>query len=700
MHLLIARKGSPEIVEVPDPVPAENEVLIQTTCSAVSPGTELAALVNPSASIGDLFHRGIRSLEKLKRSLAQRGWRDTLAKVEATLQKPTPLGYSLAGCVQRVGSAVDDFHPGDRVVAVGPSANHGSLAAVPRLFCARLPKPEMARDAAVAALACVGIHALHRAELSAGAEVAVLGLGAIGQLTVQALRACGHRVIAFDPVESRRNKAQQCGVTVYDPGQFDFERGCAVASHKQGVDAVFLCLKTEATDALRQAAALCRKRGRLIVVGEFPVTLPRESGYEKEIEIRFSAAYGEGRYDPAYERLDQDYPIAAGRWTVRRNLQLFLEWLDEGRIQPDRLGIDTVDFSDAVSVYSRLRKSPSLLTLFQYSGRPAITLPAEPAPRSVAGDGAIPVAVVGAGRFATEMHLPNLRQASDKFTIHAIVGKTPLRVAAATARFRPSRSTCDFAEILADPGVSAVLLATPHSQHGQQTLAALRAGKHVYVEKPLCVRADELAEIRALRAASDVSQSGKPVLFIGFNRRYAPLSQKLLEIRTQNRQPIEIHYLFRAAPLPAGGWYGDSNQGGRFLGEACHAVDWIVWFAGSPLASRTVLPGLHGDGDIFLKFEDGSRAHLRFQPVFKNEGPKEIVEIRQDSKRWRINDFTHLHSFENDSADANDHWKSKGHREALDAFAAAIAHPRAGEDPHGFLAASDLVLRLAHELQG
>ncbi len=698
MQLLTARKGSVEIVEAPDPVPAEHEVLIQTVFSAVSTGTEMAAVSGQSVSFFSLLRRGIHSWDKVRRSLARRGLKQTLAKVEAAVENPLTLGYSLTGRVVGLGRGVEDFQVGDWVVAVGPHASHATFVTVPRLMCAPLSKPEWAIDASTAALACVGIHALHRAQLSAGSEVAVFGLGLIGQFTVQALRAIGCRVIAFDPIESRRNDAAQAGAETYDPLGFDFEEAERIASHGEGLDSVFLCAKTDAPDLLRKATALCRKRAKLVVVGEFPISLPRELAYGKEIELCVSAAYGDGRYDPAYEQLDQDYPLAQARWTVRRNLDLFLRWLDEGRMSVSSFRPQIHPFDNAPEVYRQLASSPTLLTVFQYPEQKLPHLTLELSPRSVTRAAAIPLAVVGLGRFATEIHLPHLAQAADKFEIHTLVGRRPAKIAALARKFHANRATSDLQEALGDSSVAAVLIATPHNTHADQVIASLEARKHVYVEKPLCISVDELDRIEATLQKAQETPTFTPVLFVGFNRRFAPVSYKLFEERIKGHQPLDIHYEFHAPPLPRGDWYDRPEQGGRFIGEVCHAIDWILWLAGSPL--QDVMPVVSPNGaDVFFRFEDSSRAHLHFKKVAQLRGPKERVTVTWGPTEWVIEDFAHLKIFNADRLKHKEAWKSKGHREALDAFAGAIAQNKTGDDPFRFLASMHLTLELDRALR-
>ena len=682
-------------MEVPDPLPSENEVLIQTSYSAMSPGTELTAISQGSDSWGSLFQKGIRSWDKLKNSIERRGWQQTIAKIKEAVEKPIALGYSISGRVIRVGAMVQGYKPGDLVAAVGPGAWHGTLACVSQRFCTRIPDSQMLRDASTAALACTAIHAMHRAELSAGDEVAVFGLGVIGQFAVQSLRASGHRVIAFDPVEYRRSDAKTAGAEVYNPAEFDFETGMTLSSHGEGFDAVFLCAKAESPDLIRQAAALCRKRGRLIVVGEFPIQIPREVAYEKELEVRLSAAYGEGRYDPFYENFDRDYPIASCRWTVERNLLLFIRWLKEGLIVPSRLHPCVEPFRQATQVYSQLGKM-SVLTILEYAGAQPARPILELQPRSRTGHSAIPVAVVGIGRFAVETHLPHLCQASDQFQLHTLVGRTPVKVAKVAHKFGAVCVTCDWEEAIKKDSFSAVLITTPNSLHANQVVAALECGKHVFVEKPLCLSLQELDCIKQAYLPH-ANSDPKHVLFVGFNRRYAPLSQKLFEERTRTPGPFEIRYEFRAPSLPSNEWYNLAKEGGRFLSEVCHAIDWIVWLIGYPVRKKVVIPG--SGADVYLEFEDSSRAHLHYRPVLRLSGPKEKVEVHRGTTRWQIEDFVHLRTFDRDILRHEDHWKSKGHREILDAFAATIAHPLKGDDPYGFFASSRLTLELDQALK-
>lgn len=695
MQLLIARKGAVELLEAPDPFPAQNEIVIQTAFSAISPGTELEALTQGSPSLFSLVRKGIRSWEKIKRSIARGGLTQTLQKIESNIGQIVPMGYSISGQVVGMGSEVEDFQIGDWVIAVGPGAYHGTVACVPRLMCAKLPDSQLAAEASTAALACIGIHAVHRAELSAGEEVAVFGLGVIGQLTQQSLRASGHRVIAFDPIPARRLDAAKSGTETYDPTSFDFETGDQLSQSQEGFDAVFVCAKSSSSEVLEQAAKLCRKRGKIIIVGEFPIQISREAVYKKEIEIRVSAAYGEGRYDPLYETLSQDYPLSSSRWTVQRNLQLFVRWLKEKKIQPAELSHHRVPFEQSPAFYKELPASDHTLHIIEYKEQVEAKRSLIFSPRSTSGGKAIGIALIGPGQFALNTHVKNIQKAPDKFELRWMMGRRPGQVAELAAKLK-TNGTCELNEVLQDDSTKALLIATPHKQHSEQTLHALRKNKHVFVEKPLSITEQELESIdRFYNEVKNNRTSPPPLLFVGFNRRFAPVSTKLAEERSKSREPVDIRYEFLAAPIEQNNWLTDPSQGGRFIGEGCHAVDWILWFVGAPVKTVEVIPNLLKGADIFLSFQDGSRAHLDFKQI-KNRPPfKERITIQTSAGTQTITDFLELAVMVSNREKRVEHFQSKGHAEILDAFAAALTSPPAEKDAFRFLESTRFTLQIA-----
>lgn len=666
-----------EILDVPDPIPRGEEVVIATAWSAVSAGTELQAVRDLAFSPRALFRRARLGWGKALASWRRRGGRATLGKIGDAVRKPVPLGYSATGQVLSVGTDVHDLAPGDWVVAVGPGAHHATRLLARRAFCAKLPDARLARDAAAGALAGVALHAIGRAGIGEGSDAAVFGLGAIGQFMAQSLRALKCRVAAFDPLSARRALAKAAGA----------ETHASPRSARGLFDAVFLCARARDPDLIADALALCRRRARLVVVGEFPIALPRESAYAREVDLLVSAGYGADRYT------DDGLAISRGANarlpTVAENLQTFLHWLEQGKISPQNLDPEVRPFGSESRAPSR-----AVLSFYEYAGdetaRPVVVLS-----EAAGASGAFGTALVGPGRFAREVHLPNLKALRARYRLRWVVGHSPLAAREAAEGFGCPRATCDLDLVLNDPEVAALVVATPHAGHAEIVEKALGAQKSVFVEKPLALSLAEMARIEtATRAAA-----GK-VLFVGFNRRFAPASLRIASDLAGRRGPRNIRYAVSLDPLPPGEWASLPKHGGRFVGEACHAVDWICWLVGAPVAGRSGARGEDGAAGVQLDFADGSRALLSVRPWREAGAPKERVEVACGDAVWILSDFMDLEVRQQDVVRARESFSDKGHRAALAAFAAALAHPPPGDDPSGFLATSRLVLDLDAMLRG
>ncbi|MCC7517934.1 MAG: Gfo/Idh/MocA family oxidoreductase [Verrucomicrobiae bacterium] len=678
MRLLIARRGRTEMIEAPDPVPSEDEVLIETAWSAVSAGTERQAARDLSLAPSALLRRARLGWDKIAASRRGRGWRATLAKIGEAAAKPVPLGYSASGRVRAVGAAAEGFAPGDFVVAVGPGAHHATLLCARRAFCAKLPRPELARDASAGALAAVALHARHRAGLDGSADAAVFGLGVIGLFMVQTLRTTGCRVTAFDPLSERRALAVAAGAEAHEapfPGVGAF-------------DAVFLCARADASGLLADAITLCRRRARVVVVGEFPLELPREAAYAREVELLVSAGYGDDRYAAGALPMSRLWTRPAR--TVAQNLETFLRGLEEGRFSVEKLNPAIRPFDEAAAPAS----SAAALTFYRYDGRLSARPRLDLRRDAGGGPGTLGVALAGPGRFAREVHLPNLKARRARFRLQGIVGHSPLGAREAALRFGAVCATCDLDLMLRDPEVAALVVATPHAGHAAAAERALAARKHVFVEKPLCVT---LAEWMRLAAAARAAEG--IVLFVGFNRRFAPATRQIAADLAEERRPRSVRYTLCQDALPPGEWAGEACHGGRFVGEACHAVDWICALIGAPAVEHSGATAA-GAAGAQVRFADGSQALLTVRPRRAPNEPKERIEVACGDALWILRDFTDLEVRQANAVRARRSFRSKGHGEALDAFAAAVAHPPSGGDPFGFLASSRLVLELDAALRG
>jgi predicted dehydrogenase/threonine dehydrogenase-like Zn-dependent dehydrogenase len=694
MHLLITRTGKPEIIEAPDPVPDSHEVLIETGFSALSTGTETQAIQDQVLTPSNLVRRSVKAFDKIRRHVAQKGIVRTVLFANEKVRESLPLGYSVSGRVLLVGARVPSPAIGDYVMACGPSANHASLVCVPHTMCAALPSDKLAMEGSVAALACVGIHALHRSGIEPDSRVVVLGLGIIGQFTAQALKAAGCEVVAFDPMETRRNAIETLNIKALDPGGCDFgEAAQELSPDGEGFHAVFVCAKSQDPQILVDAARLLRRRGRIVIVGDVPIHLPREALYHKELEIILSAAYGEGRHDPAYERFGEDYPPSPARWTVKKNLELLGRWLLERKIRIDYLQPEQVKFNQAPQAYNT--PSSTLLKILEYTPETkrekTRTSVLHTGFHSRAGTSAFPVGVLGSGNFALGTHLPNLYAATDKFRIHSLSSRNPVRLTQAARRFAIPKITCDPREIFQDGEVEGVFIITPHSTHARFALEALENGKHVFVEKPLALNHDELSLIR--KAVNPQNKT----LFVGFNRRWAPATQAIQDSLQERAHPLKIEYEFHALPIPNNPWLERDEEGGRFLGEVCHAVDWILWMTPGTCTKAVVsCQETPAEGcDIQFEFDDASLAHLKYRKPRRHIGPKESITIHYGPSVWKMRDFLELEKIHPGATRAR-HYQSKGHAEILDAFYSALSTgiQPGNMDPERFLAHSSIILDL------
>jgi predicted dehydrogenase/threonine dehydrogenase-like Zn-dependent dehydrogenase len=694
MHLLITRTGKPEIIEAPDPVPDSHEVLIETSYSALSTGTETQAIQDQALTPSNLVRRSVKAFDKIRRHVAQKGIVRTVLLANEKVRETLPLGYSVSGRVLSVGARVRSPAIGDYVMACGPRANHASLVCVPHTMCAALPSYKLALEGSVGALACVGIHALHRSGIEPGSRVAVLGLGIIGQFTAQALKAGGCEVVAFDPTETRRKTIETLDIKALDPTGCNFqETAMELSPTGEGFHAVFVCAKTQAPQILADAARLLRRRGRIVIVGDVPIHVPREALYHKELEIILSAAYGEGRYDPVYEHFGEDYPPSPARWTVKRNLELLGRWLQEGKIRIDYLQPEQVNFNQAPQVYNT--PSSALLKILEYTPEnkkeKIQTSVLHTGFHSRAGASAVPVGVLGSGDFAMGTHLPNLYAATDKFRIHSLSSRNPARLTQAARRFAIPKITCDPREIFHDREIEAVFIITPHSTHARFALEALANDKHVFVEKPLALKHDELTLIQ--KAVNPRNKT----FFVGFNRRWAPATRAIQDSLKEKAHPLKIEYEFHALPIPNNPWLQRDEEGGRFLGEVCHAVDWILWMTPGTCIKVAVncLEDPAQGCDLHFEFDDASLAHLRYRNLRRPIGPKESVSIQYGPSEWKIREFLELETI-HQGAKGIRRYPSKGYPEILDAFYSALSTEiqPANVDPFRFLTHSRIILDL------
>jgi predicted dehydrogenase/threonine dehydrogenase-like Zn-dependent dehydrogenase len=641
------KDGEIEVLEVPPPALTAEGVIIDVRASLLSAGTERGKVETGRKSLlGKARSRPdqVRAvIDKARRD----GVRATAGAVRARLDEPSTLGYSAAGVVTDVGTRVRGLAPGDRVACAGGTAVHAELVQVPGNLCVRLPGEVGFTEGAFTTVGSIALHAVRQADVRLGERVAVIGLGLIGQLAAQLLKAAGCRVVGIDLSEELVALARRLEAVDYGATREAFDQGRPPPEACE-CDAVLVTAATRSDDPIELAAELCRDRGRVVVVGDVGLTLPRAPYYDKEIELRLSRSYGPGRYDREYEERGLDYPIGYVRWTERRNMEVFVGLVAEGKVDVTSLVTNRVSIDEAPAAYERLLAvdgSPLGIVL-EYSPTPGVRARAARGTsdeREAGGPSGSPAVagVIGAGSFAQRILIPALAQAGFELAGVASAGGVSAKSAADRFRFKSS-ATAD--EIIADPGIGLVVVATRHSSHAALASAALRAGKAVFVEKPPCLTLSELQELRAAWW-----ESGQP-LVVGFNRRHAPLARALRD-HVAGHGPLHLIYRVSPDPLPPDHWLLEPDTGGGpLIGEGCHFVDLACWIAGSlpdrvactvPAASNAPLAASERF-TVTLEFGDGSLATISYGPSGSTAVEKEYLEVHCGDRSAVLNDFRRL----------------------------------------------------------
>jgi predicted dehydrogenase len=641
------RTGELKLEEVPPPSVRPGGVLVRSVRSLVSAGTE--------KMIVDLARKSLLAKAKARPDLVRKvidsarkqGVMNTLRKVQTKLDTPIPLGYSSAGIVVEVGENVHEVRVGDRVACAGAGyANHADYNYVPRNLLARLPAGVSMEAGAFATVAAIALQGVRQAQPTLGERVAVLGLGLIGQLTVQQLRANGCRVLGFDPNAARARLAKELGA--HEAVSSALEEAAERFSDGDGMDAVIIAASSPSSEPIAQAGEISRLRGRVVVVGLVGMEVDRSVYYRKELDLRLSMSYGPGRYDPDFEERGFDYPIAHVRWTEQRNLSAVLELMADGALRVDPLVTHRFGIELALEAYDLIAsgREPFLGVLLDYGAEdaaagalaPSLSLRSEPKAKERLGIG-----VIGAGAFAQGVLLPALQAAGgfDPIAIATASGVSARRIGDRYG-FRVATASAD--EVLANPDVDVLFVLTRHDLHAPLVVRALEAGKHVFVEKPLALSRDELD---AIAKAHEGARGG---VMVGFNRRFAPLVETLAAHFAQRRSPLVMTYRVNAGFLPREHWVHDPVEGGgRILGEACHFVDLLHHLAGAPPvrvhAECIAAEGrFRGDDNVIasLRFADGSIGAVIYTAAGDERMPKERLEVFGDGGVALLEDFRTL----------------------------------------------------------
>lgn len=675
--------GRTYLLDVPVPAASGVKVVIRTQASLISAGTERMLV---EFGKGNLLDKARAQPEKVKDVLSKirtDGLLSTLDAVQSKLGTPIPLGYCNAGVVVDVGSGVSRFRAGDRVVSNGP---HAEYVVVPHTLVAKIPDNVSLECAAFTPIAAIGLQGIRLAQPTLGETVVVYGLGLIGLLCVQLLRANGCNVIGVDRSAARLSLAARLGARVLDGSTVDVVDQVTTLTDGRGADAVLLTLASESDEPVRDAARMSRKRGRLVLVGVTGLNLARDEFFKKELTFQVSCSYGPGRYDPQYEERGVDYPAGFVRWTEQRNFEAVLGAMSAGQLDPGPLITHRFDLAEASHAYELITSdAPSIGVVLRYpddastNGTGAhprrIERVVNPAPHA----SGTTAAVIGAGNFATRILLPILKQRNVRLRTIASSGGPSGAIAGAA--FDAERVTADVDDIFADATIDTVFVLTRHDSHASLVVRALEAGKHVFVEKPLALTTEDLDRIE--RAAQN---SGR-LLMVGFNRRFAPFSREVASHLAARSGPVALNITVNAGAIPRDHWTQSDVGGGRIVGEACHFIDLARALVGQEITRLHVTPAAMRTGELVddiaalsLSFADGSIASISYLANGAKSYPKERVECFFDGRTLVIDNWRKLRRF-NVRGPLFELGKrqDKGHAAEIDAWLSAVQ--RGGPSP-------------------
>ena len=593
------------------------------------------------------------------------GVASTVEAVLSKLHRPLPVGYCNVGVVLDVGDGVKGFSPGDRVVSNG---KHAEVVSSPANLCARVPDAVSDDEAVFSVLGAIGLQGIRLVQPTLGESVVVTGLGPVGLMTVQLLRAQGCRVLGIDVDKQRLELARRFGAEVVDlAAGHDPVAAAQAFSRERGVDAVLITASTGSSEPVHQAALMCRKRGRIVLVGVTGLDLSRADFYEKELSFQVSCSYGPGRHDPEYEEKGHDYPIGFVRWTAQRNFEAVMDMMADGRLDVKPLISHRFPIEAAEKAYELLLGTePSLGILLDYPTveqksnealrRSTLTLATQskPSPRRDGQVQTVVVGFVGAGNYVTRVLIPAFKSSGARLKV--VASSRGVTGVHAGRKFGFEETTTDTDSVFADGDVNAVAIASRHDSHAKLVCQALRAGKHVFAEKPLALRLDELSEIERAVTGSAVLESGssdageaRPMLMVGFNRRFAPHVQKAKVLLEGVAEPKALVMTVNAGAIPENHWTQNADVGGgRIVGEACHFIDLLRFLAGAPITDYTARRLRTATSDtvsIQIGFADDSIGTIHYFANGHRSFPKERLEIFVAGRVLRLNNFRALSGF-------------------------------------------------------
>lgn len=678
MKQVLIKQGHAILSNIPAPVVSDNGVLVKVLFSCISAGTEITGVIESGESI---VKKAMKQPEKVKKAInmfKNQGFDSVLGKMKE-IEAPKFTGYSASGIVIGLGKNVLDLKIGNKVACAGAGfANHAEYIDVPRNLVMRVPESLTMDLAATVTLGGIAMQGVRRADLKLGEIAVVIGMGILGQLSVQMLKASGCKIIGIDIDERRLKIAKETSCDyVINSSKEDVIKEVEKITEGYGADAVIITAATNSNEVLTEAFHTCRRKGKVVLVGVVGNEYKREDMYEKELDFIISTSYGPGRYDTSYEEKCIDYPYAYVRWTENRNMETYLRLVVDNKINLKPLIEKIYEINKVSEAYGELRNSLNkpLIVLLKYDQEQQeveriIFVEDKPFMKN----GKINVAVIGAGNFAKSIHLPNLRKLSDIYNIYAIMSRTGTNAKVIAEQYGAKYATTNYNEILNDSEVDMVLICTRHNLHGDMSIEAMRKGKAVFVEKPMAINKEELAKV--LNAIEET----KVPYMVGFNRRFSKYAIEVKKHIKDRINPLIINYQMNAGYIPLDHWVHTEEGGGRIIGECCHIFDLFNYFTEAKVVSFSV-DSINPKGKnisqrdnmvVTLKYEEGSICTLTYTSIGNNTYQKEFCHIYCDGKIITIDDYKRINGYGVNLLKLNNKSPEKGQYEELIEFAKII----------------------------
>jgi predicted dehydrogenase/threonine dehydrogenase-like Zn-dependent dehydrogenase len=678
------RKNTLTLEDLPTPLCKAGGVLVKTLYSAVSVGTEVMKLKNADMSYLQMAKKKPEQVKEAINTLTQLGPMATYRKVMNKLDSFSPLGYSLVGEVIEAGKGVEEFRPGDIVACGGAGyANHAEVNFVPKNLCAKVPEGVILKEASFTTIASIAMQGFRQTQSQIGENVAVIGLGLLGQILVQIIHANGCRAFGFDLSKNKCELALANGAFFAEvASKTDFGEEVGVLTNGFGCDSIIISTGTSSNDPILLAGGIARDKARIVDIGITKMDLPWDLYYHKELDFRFSRSYGPGRYDPSYEEGGMDYPIGFVRWTEQRNMISVLQLLKDKKLDFSKLITHEYDFNESETVFPAIKegKEDYLGVILRYTNQEINlrTIKQNEQASAKPKSSEVKVGVIGAGNYASTMLLPFLKE---KSSLIGIATSTGINAQDKAKKFGFNYATTDYNKILEDQDINTVVIATRHNQHSKMVIDALRKGKNVYVEKPLAISLDELKSI------AENYQKTNLILMTGYNRRFSPAIE-YLKAQLKKNVPYSLYYQVNAGFIPMDKWYQSPEQGGRIIGEGCHFIDTLQFLLDSEpvevFASTTTTGSMPEQDNTFvtIKFSNGSTCIIAYLADGDKKYSKEKILVTGYRTNIEFDNFKSVTVFKDGKSSKKSFLLvDKGQKKEMSVLAEAV---KKGEMPVSF----------------